>query len=137
MKKAFGIFAVLAILVAVGSLEPLNAAAAGRAGQGLRGHGFVDENGDGYNDNAPDADGDGIPNGRDEDFVRSAYRNGQCWNDDSAGRRGGFWQRTRAMHGYRGEGDFSRGRRGFASTRGGASGSGVCDGNGPHGRWAR
>ena len=29
---------------------------------------FVDENGDGYNDNAPDHDGDGIPNGRDEDY---------------------------------------------------------------------
>ena len=26
-------------------------------------------NGDGFNDNAPDADGDGIPNGRDEDYT--------------------------------------------------------------------
>jgi hypothetical protein len=33
------------------------------------GAGFVDENGDGFNDNAPDHDGDGIPNGRDEDYV--------------------------------------------------------------------
>lgn len=32
---------------------------------------FIDENGDGYNDNAPDADGDGIPNGMDEDYVRA------------------------------------------------------------------
>ena len=31
---------------------------------------FVDVNGDGYNDNAPDADGDGIPNGQDPDYVR-------------------------------------------------------------------
>ena len=30
---------------------------------------FVDENGDGFNDLAPDADGDGIPNAYDEDFV--------------------------------------------------------------------
>ncbi len=29
---------------------------------------FVDENGDGYNDNAPDHDGDGIPNGLDPDW---------------------------------------------------------------------
>ncbi|MBD3225379.1 MAG: hypothetical protein GF313_11650 [Caldithrix sp.] len=29
---------------------------------------FVDEDGDGFNDNAPDHDGDGIPNGLDEDF---------------------------------------------------------------------
>jgi hypothetical protein len=31
---------------------------------------FIDENGDGFNDLAPDADGDGIPNGLDEDYVR-------------------------------------------------------------------
>ena len=31
---------------------------------------FVDENGDGYNDNAPDDDGDGIPNGQDPDYVK-------------------------------------------------------------------
>ncbi|MBX3007961.1 MAG: hypothetical protein KF816_08030 [Melioribacteraceae bacterium] len=29
---------------------------------------FIDKNGDGYNDNAPDHDGDGIPNGLDPDF---------------------------------------------------------------------
>lgn len=37
------------------------------------GHGicqFIDEDGDGFNDLAPDADGDGIPNGLDPDFVR-------------------------------------------------------------------
>lgn len=34
------------------------------------GRGFVDANGDGYNDNAPDDDGDGIPNGLDPDFQR-------------------------------------------------------------------
>jgi len=31
---------------------------------------FIDEDGDGFNDLAPDADGDGIPNGLDEDYVR-------------------------------------------------------------------
>lgn len=31
---------------------------------------FVDEDGDGYNDLAPDADGDGIPNGQDPDYVK-------------------------------------------------------------------
>lgn len=34
------------------------------------GNRFVDENGDGYNDNAPDADGDGIPNGQDPDYQK-------------------------------------------------------------------
>ena len=38
------------------------------AGNGVGG--FLDEDGDGYNDLAPDADGDGIPNGQDEDYVR-------------------------------------------------------------------
>ncbi len=32
------------------------------------GKNFVDKNGDGYNDNAPDHDGDGIPNGLDPDY---------------------------------------------------------------------
>jgi hypothetical protein len=31
---------------------------------------FIDEDGDGYNDNAPDHDGDGIPNGLDPDWKR-------------------------------------------------------------------
>jgi hypothetical protein len=34
-----------------------------------QGYTFVDENGDGYNDNAPDIDGDGIPNGLDSDYI--------------------------------------------------------------------
>ncbi len=33
---------------------------------------FVDEDGDGFNDLAPDADGDGIPNGMDPDYVKPA-----------------------------------------------------------------
>lgn len=37
-------------------------------GKGLHGRSFVDKNNDGYNDLAPDHDGDGIPNGRDEDY---------------------------------------------------------------------
>ena len=31
---------------------------------------FIDEDGDGFNDLAPDADGDGIPNGQDPDWVK-------------------------------------------------------------------
>jgi len=38
--------------------------------------GFVDANGDGYNDNAPDADGDGIPNGMDPDYTGAKMRKG-------------------------------------------------------------
>ncbi|MFZ1280733.1 MAG: hypothetical protein WAR59_07845 [Ignavibacteriaceae bacterium] len=44
--------------------------------------GFVDANQDGYNDIAPDADGDGIPNGRDEDYTGSKIRkNGKGFVD--------------------------------------------------------
>jgi len=32
---------------------------------------FVDKNGDGFNDNAPDHDGDGIPNGVDPDYKKA------------------------------------------------------------------
>jgi len=46
------------------------------------GSGFLDANKDGYNDNAPDADGDGIPNGRDEDYSGSKFRKG---NDGTKG----------------------------------------------------
>lgn len=35
------------------------------------GAGFVDADGDGYNDNAPDTDGDGVPNGQDSDYAGS------------------------------------------------------------------
>ena len=31
---------------------------------------FIDKDGDGYNDNAPDHDGDGIPNGLDSDWTK-------------------------------------------------------------------
>jgi len=48
---------------------------------------FVDLNNDGYNDNAPDADGDGIPNGQDEDYVPAGQQNGSSNN--------GTWTRGR------------------------------------------
>ena len=38
--------------------------------------GFVDEDGDGYNDNAPDHDGDGIPNGLDPDYKQGDRKKG-------------------------------------------------------------
>ena len=38
---------------------------------------FVDKDGDGYNDNAPDHDGDGIPNGQDPDYDGAKLRVGK------------------------------------------------------------
>jgi len=52
------------------------------------GNNFVDEDGDGYNDNAPDADGDGIPNGQDEDYVpagNGGYGGGGFVDEDGDG----------------------------------------------------
>lgn len=46
--------------------------------KGTHGIGFVDENGDGYNDNARDDDGDGIPNGMDEDYAGAKARKGNA-----------------------------------------------------------
>ncbi len=43
--------------------------------------GFVDHNGDGYNDNAPDHDGDGVPNGLDPDWRRSSRWGGKRFVD--------------------------------------------------------
>ena len=43
----------------------------------VHGPNFVDENGDGFHDLAPDADGDGIPNGMDEDYARSGNAQGK------------------------------------------------------------
>lgn len=38
---------------------------------------FIDNDGDGFNDLAPDADGDGIPNGQDEDYEGAANQRGK------------------------------------------------------------
>jgi hypothetical protein len=46
----------------------------GRKAHLKHGKNFVDKNGDGYNDNAPDDDGDGIPNGLDPDYVKKKKR---------------------------------------------------------------
>ncbi len=51
--------------------------------QGQHGRGFVDENGDGINDNAPDADGDGIPNGQDPDYTGAKQGNGRGFVDEN------------------------------------------------------
>ncbi|MDP2038066.1 MAG: hypothetical protein Q8L04_11835 [Ignavibacteria bacterium] len=61
------------------------------------GKNFVDKNGDGYNDNAPDADGDGIPNGVDPDYTGAKVQknkfvdlNGDGINDNAGkGKKGG------------------------------------------------
>jgi hypothetical protein len=151
MNKTLGIFTLLAIFVAIGSFDPAPASAAGQGGQGYKVRGFVDADGDGFNDNAPDADGDGIPNGQDEDFVKPADGTGQRWARAEAGERGSFWQRAKNMRGYCGDRNIrGGGQRGFGPGDGTGNGgngpmdgsghgpnSGDCDGSGSRGRRAR
>lgn len=67
------ILSTLAIIAITAFSSPLYAQCDG-SGTGLGDFGngvggFLDENGDGFNDLAPDADGDGIPNGVDPDYA--------------------------------------------------------------------
>lgn len=80
---------------------------------------FVDENGDGINDLARDADGDGIPNGQDPDWVKP---------QDGTGNMGQHQNGQLTKAGF-GKDSFRSGVQGA----GRATGAGVCDGTGPKG----
>jgi hypothetical protein len=97
------------------------------------GSNFVDLDGDGFNDNAPDHDGDGIPNGLDEDYVPnpqdgSGYRNGKA-TDKIAGES---TQKRTMTQTKTFNGDMFRKRIGAQGEQKG-TGTGICDGTGPHG----
>lgn len=152
---ALPVMATLGLLVAATTTQ----AQPGPGGQGHRVCEFVDENGDGFNDLAPDADGDGIPNGLDPDFVRPRDGTGVKLGAARAGAGHGaqnvwgmywfrhFWRN----HASWGPADAERGR-GFAwgpgdgPGKGGVgpgdgsgygpgsgTGGGECDGTGPNG----
>ena len=94
---------------------------------------FVDENGDGINDRAKDADGDGIPNGQDPDWTKpedgsgykAQHRTGQS---DEAGMTQGR-KAGKVTKSSFGKGSFRAGTSGAGRT----TGAGVCDGTGPKG----
>lgn len=117
MKKMM-IFLAAAALIGSISLMAQNGKGPGYGAQSGQ-CSFIDENGDGINDNFRDHDGDGIPNHLDPDWTRpqdgsgykGQYRNGSSLN----ARRGG------------GAGSFSEMRR-LGQGNGSAAGSGVCDG---------
>ena len=79
MKKIISMVAVFGIVFGVSQVTPVVANAApnqyGSLFSGLRG--FIDLDGDGINDNAPDDDGDGIPNGQDPDYLRNQNASGK------------------------------------------------------------
>jgi len=123
------------------------------AQNGVHGAGFVDENGDGYNDLAPDADGDGIPNGQDPDYVPLNPDQGKRWggfiDEDGDGINDRFqdadgdgipncqdpdWDKpldgTGNKFGQMGGKGYGKMGGGF---RGAGAGTGICDGTGPKG----
>jgi hypothetical protein len=94
---------------------------------------FVDEDGDGINDRAKDADGDGIPNGQDPDWVKPEDGTGykaqnKTGQPDASGMTQGQKAGKAAKSSF-GKGSFRTGMSGA----GRATGAGVCDGTGPKG----
>jgi hypothetical protein len=121
-------------------------------GNGYNVGGFVDDDGDGFNDLAPDDDGDGIPNGQDPDYTRPQDGSGNQFGN-RGGDNGGlfnYWYRNMFQwlrggpvdprgngpdygygpgngEGYDGEGPHD------GSGYGPGEGDGDCDGDGPYG----
>jgi hypothetical protein len=92
---------------------------------------FVDENGDGINDLAKDADGDGIPNGQDPDWTKPA---------DGTGYKEQNMKGAAGTNGAGSKGQSRMGKGGFrtgTTAAGRMTGAGVCDGTGPKGSTQR
>ncbi len=123
---------------------------------------FVDENGDGINDLAKDADGDGIPNGQDPDWAKPAdgtgyqerFKKGAAGKVTASDAKAGYsyqltrdddgdgvpngqdpdWVKPADGTGYQGQHKIGKGAFRTGTTAAGrASGTGVCDGTGPKG----
>lgn len=94
---------------------------------------FVDENGDGINDLARDADGDGIPNGQDPDWTKPL--DGSGYKDQNRIGRPGETVMTQGQKAGKvtksnfGKGSFRTGMTAAGRT----TGTGICDGTGPKG----
>ncbi|MBN2008831.1 hypothetical protein JW960_05760 [candidate division KSB1 bacterium] len=124
----------------------------------VHGPNFVDENGDGYNDLAPDSDGDGIPNGMDADYTPQnpdRTKRGGFIDEDGDGLNDRFqdadgdgirncedpdWTALGSQRGQRGanKSGNANGRKGNgvrgSGNNGAGTGDGVCDGTGPKGK---
>lgn len=111
----------------------------GGGGFGQQGNGFIDLNGDGYNDNAPDADGDGIPNGLDPDYLppqdcdgdgngngNFVDEDGDGFNDNAPDADGDGIPNGQ-------DADYVPAHDGSGGKGFGGMGNGDCDLNGPHG----
>ena len=119
MKNLVSIIALIAIFVMYSNIA---AQSENPTPPQQHGKNFVDKNGDGYNDNAPDHDGDGIPNGVDPDYKGPKYQKGKFidLNGDGINDNAG-----KGKHGNK------AGKKGFGPGNGtGNNGIGPKDGTG-------
>lgn len=86
---------------------------------------FIDENGDGINDNFRDHDGDGIPNHDDPDWVRPQDGTGYGAGN---GAGNGKMNRVRNQNKINGAASFNSFQ--YLNNFGGNFGTGICDGTG-------
>ncbi len=108
--------AVFALAVMVFFAAPLTAQSQ------EHGNNFVDANGDGYNDNAPDHDGDGIPNGQEKDWQKPQDGSGATPGRGVKKRGNGFKQDdSKSDDNLSGRGQGQKGKKGSSK-----SGSGNC-----------
>ena len=139
------ILSALAVLAIAAFGSPVFAQTDGSGGFRYMVGGFLHENGDGFNDLAPDADGDGIPNGVDPDYAPPMDGTGNrlgadtgCDEDGFAYRQGLKWSHRLGATGF-GPGDGTgNGGEGPGDGSGFGPGDGTCtpqlDGNGLGGR---
>jgi len=121
-KTVYPVLIVVSASLLIMMLLPYSADAQPALNRPAVGHGplFVDEDGDGYRDNAPDHDGDGIPNGRDPDYKRPL---------DGSGRLAGQAAQSTGQAGQgRGNGGRGRGRNAGITTTQNISGAGQGSG---------
>jgi len=121
---------ILALLAALGLWS--GSVLAQTTGNGFGVCGFVDENGDGFNDLAPDADGDGIPNGMDPDYVKPLDGTGQQYGFGGGAAEKGLMGQGTGNHYGPGDGTGFGGMGPADGTGfGPGTGTGDCDGTGP------
>lgn len=131
MKHTIKLLASLLTLFALVFLFTASDTNAQTAKDGKGTKGFIDLNGDGINDNAIDSDGDGIPNGKDPDYVKP---------QDGTGRKMMNGKTAKSGKGGFGPGD-GTGNKSVGPRDGSGYGPGTatrnCDGTGPKGNLGR
>ncbi|MEE9432199.1 MAG: hypothetical protein V3V16_14205 [Melioribacteraceae bacterium] len=92
MKK---IISTLVVLLMISSYNVAQQSTEIKNNKKQHGGRFIDLDGDGYNDNAPDHDGDGIPNGLDPDYRKNKARKFVDLDGDGINDNTGFGKRHR------------------------------------------